>query len=185
MKNDQFLEQFPTFRFPLTRTLPLLGSFLFLLMIIIGGFTVGGYHPIVTVLLWLGLISSGWLGLSDLLTQVTVRKEGLQIRSLSLRRSWVLVIPWDDIQELNLSGHVPDVMQLLARKGVSTNRWTLPAYPNLAQIVVRQAALQPDRANQPPGVPQAFDKLRTTKAKHERYTLRWQWKRVERELGDE
>jgi len=73
------------FRFPLTRTLPLLVAFLFILLIIAGGFVVGNYHPVVTVILWLGLIGSGWFGASDLATRVVVRENGLQIRSLSLR----------------------------------------------------------------------------------------------------
>jgi hypothetical protein len=186
MKNDLRLEEeISNFRFPLTRTLPLLGSFLFLLLIVIGGFAVGGYHPVVTVLLWLGLIGSGWFGLSDLLTQAVIKKEGLQVRSLSLRGVQTRLIPWDDVQELSLSGHVPDVLQLLAHQGVSQGKWTLPAHMNLAQEVVKQAHLEPHRTNQPPQVPQAFDKLRETKGRSKRYLLHWQWKKVERELEDE
>ena len=59
MGGENMYEKKTTFRFPLTRILPLLASFLFLLMIIIGSLFVGGYHPVVTVILWLALIGSG------------------------------------------------------------------------------------------------------------------------------
>lgn len=174
-----------TFRFPVVRILPLLGSFLFLLMIIIGGFAVGGYHPVVTAILWLALIASGWVGLSDLLTLVVVREDGLQIRSLSLRGVRTRLIPWADVQELILSGHQPEVLQLKSRQGVSISKWALPAQVALAEAVVQQADLQPDRDSKPPGVNQAFEALLQTKGKRKKYGLYWRWKRVERELGDE
>lgn len=174
-----------TFRFPLTRTLPLLAAFLFLLLIIAGGFAVGSYHPVVTVILWLALIGSGWFGLSDLVSQVVVREDGLQIRSLSLRGVQTRIIPWDDVRQLDLSGRMPDTLQLQATKGVSISKWTLPAHPVLAEAVVQQASLQPDPVNKPPGVHQAFAALQQTKAKSNRYLLRWRWRRVKRELGDE
>lgn len=174
-----------TFRLPLTRTLPLWGSFLFLLLMIIGGFVAGGYHPIVTALLWLAMIASGWYGLSDLITTVVIREEGLQIRSLSLRGVRTTLIPWDDVQLLSLSGHLPGVVQLKSQQGVSISKWTLPAHPKLAGTVVRQAHLLPDRDNRPPGVSQAFDTLLETKSKSQRRFLHWQWRKVERELKDD
>ena len=173
------------FRFPLTRTLPLLVAFLFILLIIAGGFVVGNYHPVVTVILWLGLIGSGWFGASDLATRVVIRENGLQIRSLSLRGVQTHLVAWDDVRQLDLSGRMPDTLQLVAQKGVSTSKWTLPAQLALAEAVVRQANLQPDSTNKPPGVHQAFATLRQTRAKSERYLLRWRWRRVERELGDD
>ena len=173
------------FRFPLTRTLPLLGGFVFLLLIIVGSFAAGGYHPVVTVILWLALAGSGWLSLSDLSTQVVVREDGLQIRSLSLRGVRTHLVPWADVQGVSLSGHMPDVLKLWARKGVSISKWTLPAHQALAEAVVRQADLRPDPANEPPGVNQAWATLRETKSRSERYRLYWRWGRVERELGDE
>ena len=185
MGDGNMYEKKTTFRFPLARTLPLLGSFLFLLMIIIGSFFVGGYHPAVTVILWLALIGSGWVGLSDLLALIVVREEGLQIRSLSLRGVRTTLIPWADVQELNLSGHQRDVLKLLARQGVSISRWNLPAHLDLAQTVVDRADLKPGPDNQPPSVSQAFETLWGARAKSQRYLLYWQWRRVERELGDE
>ena len=116
---------------------------------------------------------------------IFVREEGLQIRSLSLRGVRTTLIPWTDVQELNLSGHQRDVLKLLARQGVSVSRWNLPAHLDLAQVVVERADLQPDPDNQPPSVSQAFETLWGTKAKGQRYLLYWQWRRVERELGDE
>jgi len=174
-----------TFRFPLARVVPLLGGFLFLLMIIAGGFAVGGYHPIVMAILWLALVGSGWYGLSDLLIRVTVREEGLQVRLLRLRGMQTHLIPWADVQELSLSGHLADQMQLRAQKGVSISKWTLPAHVALAKAVVQRADLRPDPANDPSGVNQAFDRLFQARGKRNRYGLHWQWRRVERELGDE
>jgi hypothetical protein len=173
------------FRFPLTRTLPLLVAFLFILLIIAGGFVVGNYHPVMTVILWLGLIGSGWFSASDLVTRVIVRENGLQIRSLSLRGVQTRLISWDDVRQLDLSGRMPDMLQLVAQKGVSISKWTLPAQLALAEVVVQQAGLQPDPANKPPGVHQAFVTLRQTRAKSEKYLLRWRWRRVKRELGDD
>ena len=174
-----------TFRFPLSRVLPLLGSFLFLLMIIIGGFFVGGYHPVVMVILWMALIGSAWVGLSDLLTLIAVREDGLQIRSLSLRGLQTHLIPWADVRELSLSGHQREVLKLSARQGVSIGRWILPAHLHLAQAVVERAELRPAPENQPPGVSQAFARLLEVKAKSQRVFLHWQWRKVDRELGDE
>jgi len=169
------------FRFPLTRTLPLLVAFAFLLLIIAGGFVVGNYHPVVTVILWLALIGSGWFGAADLITQVVVRENGLQIRSLGLRGVQTSLIPWDDIRQLALSGRMPDVLQLVAQKGVSTSKWTLPAELALADAVIQTAGLQPDPANKPPGVGQAFTALRQTKGKSKKYLMWWRWRRVKRE----
>jgi hypothetical protein len=61
----------------------------------------------------------------------------------------------------------------------------LPSQLALAEAVVQQAGLQPDSTNRPPGVHQAFDTLQQTRTKSERYLLRWRWRRVERELGDD
>jgi hypothetical protein len=183
--DENMYEKKTAFRFPLTRILPLLGSFLFLLMIIIGSIFVGGYHPVVTVILWLAFIGSGWVGLSDLLALIIVSEEGLQIRSLSLRGVRTTLIPWADVQELNLSGHQRDVLKLLARQGVSVSRWNLPAHLDLAQAVVDRADLEPGPDNQPPGVSQAFEMFRGTRARSQRYFLYWQWRRVERESEDE
>jgi hypothetical protein len=174
-----------TFRFPVARVLPLLGGFLFLLMIIAGSFVVGSYPSVVMVVLWILLIASGWYGLSDLLVQVTVREENLQIRSLSLRGVQMDVIPWSNVQELNLSGHMPDELKLWARKGVSISKWTLPAHVALARVVIQRADLKPDPANDPPGVSQAFDRLLQTKGRRDKFGLHWQWRGIERELGDE
>jgi len=174
-----------TFRFPLARTLPLLGGFLFLLLIIAGGFVVEGYHPVVMASLWLALLGSGWFGLADLIVRVVVREDGLQIRSLSLRGVRAQLVPWGDIQQIGLSGHMPDVLQLQARKGVSISKWTLPAHLVLAEAVIQQADLKPDPANDPPGVNQAFDTLLRTKGKRKKYGLHWRWRRIERGLGDE
>lgn len=173
------------FRFPLTRTLPLLVAFLFLLLIIVGGFVVGSYHPVVIVILWLGLIGSGWFGASDLVTRVVVIENGLQVRSLSLRGVQTRLIPWDDVQQLGLSGRMPDVLQLVAQKDVSISKWTLPAQLALAEAVIQRADLQPGPANKPPEVHQAFVTLRQTRVKGEKYLLRWRWRRVKRELGDD
>ena len=173
------------FRFPLMRTLPLVAAFLFLLIIIAGGFFVGGYHPLVTVILWVSFASSGWLALSDLLTLATIREDGLQVRSLTLRGLDTHLLPWEDIQEINLTGHTPDVLQLRARQDVSIGKWLLPAHIALAEIVVQKANLQPDKDNKPPRVNQAFDTLLQTKGKRKKYGLFWRWKRVERELDDE
>ena len=174
-----------TFRFAWTRTLPLVGAFLFLLLIVIGGFVSGSYNPIVSMVLWLGLVSSGWLGLADLLARVVVREDDLQIRSLSLRGLRTQLIPWTEVQALSLSGHQPDALKLQAQQGVSISKWTLPAHPDLAQAVVRWAGLQPSPDNQPPGVHRAFGKLRETKSKQQRFLLFWQWARAEGESGDE
>jgi hypothetical protein len=173
------------FRFPLTRTLPLLVAFLFILLIIAGSFVGGNYHPVVTVILWLGLIGSGWFGASDLATRVVIRENGLQIRSLSLRGVRTHLVPWDDVRQLDLSGRMPDTLQLVAQNGVSTSKWTLPAQLALAEAVVQGAGLQPDSTTRPQGVHQAFDTLRQTRTRSERYLLRWRWRRVERELGDD
>lgn len=170
------------FRFPLTRTLLSVAAFLILLLIVVA---VKGYPLAVTVILWLALIGSGWVSLSDLVAQVVVREDGLQIRSLSLRGVQTRLIPWDDVRQLGLSGHTPEVLQLWARKGVSTSKWMLPAHLALAEAVIRQAGLQPDPANEPPRVHQAFDTLRQTRAKGKRYLLHWRWKGVEKELEDE
>jgi hypothetical protein len=174
-----------TFRFAWTRTLPLMGSFLFLLLIVIGGLVSGSYNPIVSIALWLALISSGWLSLSDLLTLVILREGGLQIRSLTLRGLRTRLISWTEVQALGLSGHQPDALKLRTREGVSVSRWTLPAHPDLAQAVVRRAGLQPSPDNQPPGVQQAFGKLRETKSRQQRFLLFWQWARAEDESGEE
>jgi hypothetical protein len=174
-----------TFRFPLTRTLPLLGSFLVLLLIVASGFLVGGYNPALTVILWLGLIGSGWFALSDLVTRAIVREDGLQVRWLSSRGVRTRLILWDDVQDLRLSGNMPDVLQLGAGKDVSTNKWTLPAHLALVRAVVRQARLQPHPGDRTPGVDQAFEALQETKKRSERYLLQWQWRRVERELENE
>ena len=174
-----------TFSFPLGRTLPFLASFFFLLLIIIGGLGLGGYHPLVTAFLWLALIGSAWYGLSDLLFRVVVEIEGLHIRSLSLRGLRTSFVPWLDVQTLSLAGPQPDLMKLGARNNVSITRWTLPAHRELAQIVVQRAKLEAHKDNKPPGVTGAFDKLLSTKSKQKRYPLHWQWRRMERELEDE
>lgn len=171
------------FRFPLTRTLPSVAAFSILLLIVVA---VKSCPLAVTVILWLALIGSAWVSLSDLVAQVVVREDGLQIRSLSLRGvQTTRLIPWDDVRQLGLSGRTPDVLQLWAIKGVSTSKWMLPAHLALAEAVIRRAGLQPDPANKTPGVHQAFDTLRQTRAKSERYLLRWRWRRVEKELEDE
>ncbi|MFZ5918172.1 MAG: hypothetical protein ACOYZ7_14615 [Chloroflexota bacterium] len=176
------------FRFPLVRVLPLVASFAFLLLIIVGGIVVGGYHPIVTALLWLGLIGSAWFALSDLVSRAEVRDDGLKVQALSLRGIQTHLLPWSEIQELNLSGHMPDALQLLSRSAVSTGKvkkWTLPAHVALAESVVRQASLQPDRQNRPPGVNGAFDTLLQTRGKRKKYGLFWRWMRMERERENE
>jgi hypothetical protein len=162
-----------------------MGSFLFLLLIIIGGFIWGAYNSVVIVIVWLCLIGSGWLSLSDLLAQVILREDGLQIRSLTLRGLQTRLIPWTEIQALGLSGHQPEVLKLQTREGVSVSRWTLPAHPDLAQAVVRRAGLQPSPDNQPPGVHQAFGKLQETRSRQQRFLLFWQWARAEDESGEE
>jgi hypothetical protein len=166
------------FRFPLTRTLPLLAAFLFLLLIIAGGFVVGSYHPAVTVILWLALIGSGWFAAADLITRVILKEDGLRIRALSLRGVRTSLVPWDDVQQLDLSGRMPDVLQLVAQKGVSTSKWTLPAEPEMADAIVQMAGLQPDPANKPPGAGQALTTLHQTKGKSKRYLMWWRWRRV-------
>jgi len=174
-----------TFCFPLTRTLPLVGSFVVMLLLVASGFFVGGYHPVVTVIFWAGLVGSGWLSLSELVTRVVVKPDGLQIRWLSLLGVRTRLIYWNDIQKLDLAGHIPDVLQLEAQKDVSRGKWTLPADPALAKTIVWQALLQPHPDNQSPGVDQAFEKLQVTKRKEGRYFLRWQWRRDEKEFEDE
>jgi hypothetical protein len=181
-------EQGKSFRFPLQRTLPLAGSFAFLLLIILGGIFVGGYHPVVTAVLWLALVASGWLALSDWLLQATVREDGVQVRWLNFRGLRRRFVPWHQVMALSLSGHQPDVLQLVARGNVSTDKeqkWTLPADVALAEALVERGHLRPDRTNEPPGVHQAFDKLLQIRGRRKKYGLYWHWKRVEGELEDE
>ncbi len=173
------------FRFSLKRTLPLLGSFLILLLIVVSGFFVGGYNPVLTVIFWLGLLSSGWFSLSDLVARAVVREDGLQIRWLGSRGVRTRLVLWDEIQDLSLLGHMPDVLQLRAGKDVSRAKWTLPAHLALARAVVRQAHLRPHPGNQPSGVDRAFETLQRTRGRNKRYRLQWQWWRVERGLEDE
>lgn len=181
-------EQGTSFRFPLQRILPLLGSFTFLLLIILGGIFVGGYHPLVTAVLWLALVASGWLALSDGLLRATVREDGVEIRWLGLRGLQTRLVGWHDVLALSLSGHQPDVLQLVARQSVSrgkNQKWVVPGEIRLAEDVVERANLRPDRSNDPPGVNQAFDTLLQTKGKRKKYGMFWLWKRVEGELEDE
>ncbi len=173
-----------TFRFPLKRTLPLLVAFLFLMAVIVGAFAVGSYHPIVTVILWLGLIGSGWYSLSDVVARCVVEEEGLRVRLLGLRGVRSHLIPWDAMRQLDLVGYMPDVLQLRTRKGVSRTKWTLPAHPDLAEAVVQGAGLRPDPANESSGAHQAFVTLQQTRGKRNRYSLHWRWRR-RIEGGDE
>jgi len=155
------------------------------LLIVVSGFLVGGYHPLLTALLWLGLVGAGWFSLSDLITQAVVREDGLQVHWLGLRGVQTRLIPWDTIRDLSLLGHIPDVLQLGVSKDVSQDRWTLPAHLTLAQVVIRRAGLQPHPSNQPAGADRAFETLQTTRGKSKRYRLQWQWRRAERESQDE